>query len=91
MCYSARIRADYRRYVRAYGAKVSMREFYDLFWRRLQGERILVPKAVEDAFVSSPDADDAPVADLIRQWRAQQANVHEQELFRQRRRLADQW
>ena len=34
MCYSAEVWADYRRYVRAFSAELSIGEFHDIFWRR---------------------------------------------------------
>ena len=32
MCYSARIQADYRRYVREWGADIDLKSFVELFW-----------------------------------------------------------
>lgn len=34
MCYSARIVADYRKYVRMFDAGLSLNDFVDLFWNR---------------------------------------------------------
>src|SRR5687768_12678190 len=34
MCYSAQIEANYRKYLRLFGAGMSIREYVDLFWRR---------------------------------------------------------
>lgn len=45
MCYSAQIKADYQRFVREYGAVLSIKDFFDLFWRRLADPRIQVPRA----------------------------------------------
>ena len=50
MCYSARILADYRRYLRDYGAEMSIKEFVDLFWKRANDPRVRLPKALELAF-----------------------------------------
>ncbi|KQP23300.1 hypothetical protein [Pseudorhodoferax sp. Leaf267] len=47
MCYSAQIKADYTRFVREYGAVHSIKDFFDLFWRRLSDPNIQVPRAVE--------------------------------------------
>jgi hypothetical protein len=58
MCYSAQIRADYTRFVREYGAVLSIKDFFDLFWCRLSDPRIQVPRAVESAF-ASPQTDEA--------------------------------
>lgn len=47
MCYSAQIEADYKRYVRDFGALLSIKEFYDLFWRRNEDSKIKIPKGME--------------------------------------------
>ena len=46
MCYSAQVWADYRRYVREWGADISIKEFFDLFFRRAGGERVIIPRAM---------------------------------------------
>lgn len=91
MCYSARILADYRRYVRLFGAAASMAEFIDLFLRRRNDPeaRIIVPKGVEAAFDDPQNDDERRVKEAIDGFRAQQATRLEQELFKQRKRLAD--
>jgi hypothetical protein len=35
MCYSAQIKADYTRFVRTFGVRISIREFFDIYWRRV--------------------------------------------------------
>ena len=91
MCYSARILADYRRYVRMFGAAASLAEFVDLFLRRLNDPeaRIIVPKGVEAAFDEPQNDDERRVKEAIDSYRTQQAARFEQELFKQRKRLAD--
>ena len=32
MCYSAQIEADYKKYVKMFGAAMSLREFAELYW-----------------------------------------------------------
>ncbi len=34
MCYSSQVWADYRKFVRAYGAVIDVEEFYRLYWER---------------------------------------------------------
>ena len=34
MCYSAQVQADYKKYVTMFGAEMSIREFYEVFYRR---------------------------------------------------------
>ena len=49
MCYSAQVWADYRLYVRQYGAELDIKEFYELFWRRGSDSKIKIPKAIVGA------------------------------------------
>jgi putative SOS response-associated peptidase YedK len=89
MCYSAQVRANYRKYVRAFGADVSLKQFYRLYWLRSQGGKIKIPKAMDAAF-SEPEADDErEIKQLIDAYNAEQATKLEQELFKQRKRLTD--
>jgi len=91
MCYSARILADYRRYVRMFGATASLREFVELFLRRQSDPqaRIIIPKSVEVAFDDPRTDDERQAKQAIDSFRSQQATKFEQELFKQRKRLAD--
>jgi putative SOS response-associated peptidase YedK len=91
VCYSARILADYRRYVRMFGANASLGEFVDLFLRR-QSEpeaKIIIPKSVEVAFDDPQSEEERQTKLAIDSFRAQQSTKFEQELFKQRTRLAD--
>ena len=89
MCYSAQILADYRRYVRMFGAELSIKEFVDLFWRRSNGAKVAIPKAMEAAFTNPARDDERRIRTLIDEFAGQQATRFEQELFKQRKRLAD--
>ena len=89
MCYSAQILADYRRYVRTFGAKLSIKDFVDLFWRRSAGARVPIPKAMEAAFAQPASDDERRIKALIDEFATQEATRLEQELFKQRKRLAD--
>lgn len=90
MCYSAQVKADYRVYVRAYGAHLSIHEFFDLFWRRRNGDkRIRIPLGVERAFLDTSEGDPkiSDIQVMIAQQRAAQTTEIEQEMFAQRARL----
>ena len=90
MCYSSQIRADYRKYVRLFGADMSIKEFFHTFWERVQGNSdIKIPKAMEAAFDHPQTEDERQVKELIDKFRADQTVKFEQELFAQRKRLAD--
>lgn len=90
MCYSAQIQADYRKFVRMFGARISIKEFIQLFWERAEGSsKAKVPKAMEDAFLEPQSDDEREVRALIDRFNAQQVPKLEQDLFKQRARLAD--
>lgn len=89
MCYSAQIWVGYKKYRRAFGATIDIATFTDIFWSRLEDDRIKLPKGMEDAFSSPTDEHEAHIKDLIDQFKAKQAGKFEQELFKQRKRLAD--
>ena len=89
MCYSAQVRADYKKYVRRYGADINLKEFYRLYWLRERGEKIRIPKALDAMFEHPENADEARIKELIDAYNAREATRLEQELFKQRKRLAD--
>jgi putative SOS response-associated peptidase YedK len=90
MCYSAQIKSAYDKFVREFGAALSIREFAELHgYRVIEAKRYNVPKAV-DALFDHPSTDaEREVKALIDRYRAEQATAWEQELFKQRKRLAD--
>jgi putative SOS response-associated peptidase YedK len=89
MCYSAQIEADYRKYVRTFGVHMSLHEFVRLFFERAEGSKAKIPKAMEDAFADPQSDTEREVKALIDKFNAQQIIKLEQELFKQRTRLAD--
>lgn len=89
MCYSAMVKADYKKYVQMFGAAMSIREFYDVFYRRAEEGKLKIPKAMEAAFDNPQTDDERAIKSLIDRFNAQQATKFEQELFKQRKRLAD--
>jgi putative SOS response-associated peptidase YedK len=89
MCYSAQIRAGYKKFVREFGATMSIKAFFKLYWDRSQGAKIKIPKAMDAAF-SEPETDEErQIAEMISAYNAEQATKLEEELFKQRKRLAD--
>lgn len=90
MCFSAQVWADYRKYVRHYGAKISIHEFLQLLERRQAGERIILPKGLTDAFKVTPQsAPEERCLELVLAFEDAEATRIEADLFAQRRRLAD--
>lgn len=89
MCYSAQVWADYRRYIRQFGAELDIKEFYELFWRRSSDSKIKVPKAMEAAFAEPKNEAEEQIKAAIDAYAAEQTVKLEQDLFKQRKRLAD--
>lgn len=89
MCYSAQIWADYRRYVRQFGAELDIGAFMNLFWRRTTDPRVKIPKAMEAAFAAAETDGERRIAEAIAAHTAAQVAKCEQNLFSQRKRLAD--
>ncbi|MFM0097547.1 SOS response-associated peptidase family protein [Paraburkholderia nemoris] len=88
MCYSAQIEADYKKYVKMFGAAMSLREFAELYWEH-GGRELKVPMAMEAAFSDATTDDERRIQALIAESNALRATELEQELFKQRTRLAD--
>ncbi|MBB1061868.1 SOS response-associated peptidase family protein [Marilutibacter spongiae] len=89
MCYSALVKAEFTRFVREYGAIMDIETYVKTYWGddgRPVGRRPKVPRAAErDILEHGPPE----VAELIRQWDAAEVNDLTQELFNQRKRVAD--
>lgn len=89
MCYSAQIRADYRDYTRMFGAQLSIKDFVKVFYGR-QDAKLKIPKAMEAAFErDTVMPEELEIKRLIETFKADRAMTLEQELFAQRKRLAD--
>lgn len=89
MCYSAQVWAEYRNYVRVFGADISIKDFVRLFGIRGQGEKIKIPKAMEAAFYDPQTPEERQIKALIDEYTAKEITATEQELFKQKKRLAD--
>ena len=75
--------------MRLWGADVSMKDFVRLYWDRAQGAKIKIPKAMDAAFAQPQTDEERQVKQLIDRFNAEQTSRLEQELFKQRKRLAD--
>ena len=89
MCYSAMIESSFSRYVRETGAQIDLDQFEEIFgWReREPGMRIL--RAVERWFDEPKAPAEQRVAALIARHNHAQVTKLEQEIFAQRKRIAD--
>jgi hypothetical protein len=68
---------------------MSIKEFYDLFWRRKSDPKVKVPKAMEAAFADPTSDVGRQIKALIDEFSAEQEVKLQQELFKQKKRLAD--
>ena len=89
MCYSAQIKADFKRFVRAFGARLDLQEFIRLYWEREQGRAIKIPKAIDALFAQPQSEDEQRIKAMIDRFNQMQGAKLEEELFAQRKRLAD--
>jgi putative SOS response-associated peptidase YedK len=89
MCYSAQVLQNYRKYEKVYGADISIEEFVHLYWERDNGAKLKIPKAMDAAFSEPQDFDQQQIKALIDAFDCEQATKLEQDLFKQKKRLAD--
>lgn len=66
-----------------------IREFYEVLSRRGLDAKIKIPKAVEASFANPQNDDERAIKALIDEYKDKQAAKFEEELFKQRKRLAD--
>lgn len=90
MCYSARIEADYRRFVKEYGAIMSLDDFTRMIMEYFEDpKRYKLPKAMRAPFLESPVTDEEKkIAEVLRASQKVQEIELLQELSRQRERKA---
>ncbi len=89
MCYSAQIEAAYQKLVRTTGAAVSLQEFAALYAYDPGKKRPKTPKAMDDAFRAGTSEAERAVWAEIQRWNQAEAAILEQELFANRKRMAD--
>jgi putative SOS response-associated peptidase YedK len=89
MCYSAQIRAEYKKYVRRWGADISLKQYFDLYWQRRADAKIKIPRVTDAEFANPANDDERKIKELIDEFNTLQAAKFEQELFKQKKRLAD--
>ncbi|MDP9141716.1 MAG: SOS response-associated peptidase [Pseudomonadota bacterium] len=87
MCYSAEFKAEYKTFLH-YGGRLSIKEFAQMYGDRFDFP-IYAPKAMEAWFKDIDGAEAADVRDLIARYNKQQTEKLEQEIFKQKKRLAD--
>jgi putative SOS response-associated peptidase YedK len=88
MCYSAEAWADYDRYVREFGATISMRDFAEIYGHKPIRKRKR-PKAMDDAIRRGSSPEERAIAATLDQDKRDALLEWQAELFKQKRRLAD--
>jgi putative SOS response-associated peptidase YedK len=89
MCYSALVRQNLLWLARHYGAEVAWEMFEELYRQRAEGADIQVSRALDVHVLQMNDERARRSQAYIEQYRAARSRMWEQELFKQRKRLAD--
>ena len=89
MCYSAQIQAAYLKYLRETGAEMDIDQFVEIFGARVSDSSIRIPRAVERWFEEPRNDAERKIKSLIDQYRNAEITKLEQEVFAQKKRLAD--
>lgn len=90
MCYSAQAWQDYEKFQRETDSPLSIKEYVKFFWDwKTKGSPHKIPKAMMDAFNNPKTADERKIHGWIEEWKIERAAAFEQELFKQKKRLAD--
>lgn len=89
MCFSAQLEMKLKQVIDVVAAEVDEKAFADLLEQRLTDSSIKVPRGLEDNFMQPETEDAERCYQAILQYRAEQTTAIEQELFKQKKRLAD--
>jgi len=83
------LKEDFRSYLRLTGAEMDLEQFQELVELRAQGQSIRIPRAVDRWFDVPQNDIERRIKAAIDQFRASKVTELEQEIFVQRKRLAD--
>jgi putative SOS response-associated peptidase YedK len=89
MCYSGQLEANFRNYLRLTGAQMDIEQFKEIYGWRPDGRGASIPRAVDRWFDQPQSPDEQRIHQLIVAQRAATISALEQDLFAQRKRLAD--
>jgi len=89
MCYSALVRQNLLWLARHYGAEVAWEMFEELYRRRIGDSDIQLARSLDVHVLQVDDERARRSQAYIEQYRVKRSHVWEQELFKQRKRLAD--
>lgn len=88
MCFSAKVVQSLKEYLRLTGASPDLPQMEEIFQRRLT-ENIRIPRGFERNFDVADSPAEQRIRDLIGEYRSQATTKLEQEIFTQKKRLAD--
>jgi putative SOS response-associated peptidase YedK len=89
MCFSAQVVEAFELFKRKHGAEIDIHEFVKLYGNRSEHARIRIPKGMDANFANPATDAERSIASMISQFNSDELARHEQELFKQRKRLAD--
>ena len=86
MCYSAMGEQDMKKY----GGRPDYDYLKGLFKKRSEAMKLTLPRGLEYNFTKDPQSgNEKQIATLINEWHSDQVHIRQQELFKQKTRLAD--
>ncbi|MCQ4165150.1 SOS response-associated peptidase family protein [Tahibacter harae] len=88
MCYSAMVWQSYTRYVSAFGAELSIKDFVRIYMQRDSGQKIAIPRAMDEAFARPRSAEEFEILSCINRFRTRAGEEAAAELAEQTARLA---
>jgi putative SOS response-associated peptidase YedK len=89
MCYSAQISTEFRKFLRLSGARLSLPDFAKLYLQREQsGGHIKIPKVLDALFLDPQNDAEREIKSRIEAFNKAQAARFEEEILKQRERLA---
>lgn len=89
MCYSAKVEQNIRDLARHFSATLDYSEVERLMMERLAGRPIRIARGFEWNFSTPQTAEEKRIKQLDAEYRARKVTEFEQELFKQKKRLAD--
>lgn len=89
MCYSAQIQQAYLAYLKRTGAEMDIDQFAEIFGARVLDSGIRIPRAVERWFDNPRNEKEQRIKGYIDEYRRAETTKLEQEVFAQKKRLAD--
>lgn len=89
MCYSAEVWADYHGYLQEFGANIDIKDIVRLYVARAENPKIKIPKGMDLAFQHPKSKDEEAIAALIDAYNQAIITDAEEEVFAQKKRVAD--